>query len=69
MSSIFKVLASISVWILFLVGCSWILWTFISWAAAGFGSEDWLASVASEAIGITALIFSVVAMKLRQNLE
>lgn len=69
MPSIFKALASISVWVLFLVGISWILETFISWAAAGFGTGDWQASVASEAIGITAVILSVVAMKLRKSLE
>ena len=69
MPNIFKALASISVWVLFIVGCSWIINTFVSWAAGGFGEEDWLASVAAEAIGITALILSVVAMKLRKNLE
>lgn len=70
MPSIFKALASISVWILFLVGCSWLLINFISWALAGFGTpENWQVGVASEAIGITAIILSVVAMKLRKNLE
>ena len=69
MSSVFKVLASIIVWVLFLVGISWILDTLITWAAAGFGTGDWLASVASEAIGITAIFLSVVAMKLRKSLE
>ena len=64
-----KVLSLIAVWILFIVGCSWIIYTFVSWAAIGFGSEDWQASVASEAIGITALTLSVVAMNLRKNLE
>ena len=69
MSSIFKVLASISVWILFLVGGSWLITTFIQWAAAGFGTENWQASVAGDAIGITAIILAVVAMKLRKDLE
>ena len=69
MPSIFKALASISVWILFIVGCSWIIETFISWAVAGFGAENWQASVAGEAIGITAIILSVVAINLRKNLE
>jgi len=69
MPSIFKALASISVWILFIVGCSWLIDTFIQWAAAGFGTENWQASVAGEAIGITAIILSVVAMNLRKNLE
>ena len=69
MPSIFRALASISVWVLFLVGISWILETFISWAAAGFGTGDWQASAASEAIGITALTLSVVAMNLRKKLE
>ncbi len=70
MPNIFKALASISVWILFLLGCGYILTTFITWAAGGFGiQEDWLSLVAAEAIGITAIILSVVAMKLRKNLE
>ena len=64
-----KVLALIVIWVLFIVGCSWIIETFVSWAAGGFGTKDWQASVASEAIGITALIFSVIAMKLRKDLE
>ncbi len=70
MPNIFKTLASISVWILFLLGCGYIITTFIVWAAGGFGiQEGWLAQVAAEAIGITAIILSVVAMKLRKNLE
>ena len=69
MPSIFKALASISVWILFIVGCSWIIETFIQWAVAGFGAENWQASIAGEAIGITAIILAVVAMKLRKDLE
>ncbi len=69
MPSIFKALASISVWVLFIVGCSWIIDTFIQWALAGFGAEDWQMSVAGEAIGITAIILSVVAINLRKNLE
>ncbi len=70
MPNIFKALASINVWILFLTGCSWMLTTFISWASGGFGiQEGWQAQVAGEAIGITAIILSVVAMKLRKNLE
>ncbi len=64
-----KVLALIVVWVLFIVGCSWIIETFVSWAAGGFGTGDWQASVAGEAIGITALILSVVAMNLRKKLE
>ncbi|HEX76699.1 MAG TPA: hypothetical protein G4O12_09015 [Dehalococcoidia bacterium] len=69
MPSIFKALASISVWVLFIVGCSWIIDTFIGWALAGFGTEDWQMSAAGEAIGITAIILSVVAINLRKNLE
>ena len=70
MPSIFKALASISVWVLFLTGWGWMLTTFITWAAGGFGiQEGWQAQVAAEAIGITAIILSVVAMKIRKNLE
>ena len=64
-----KVLSLIVVWVLFIVGISWIIETFVSWALAGFGTGDWQASVAGEAIGITALTLSVVAMNLRKNLE
>ncbi len=69
MPNIFKALASISVWILFLLGCSYIISTFISWASGGFGMADWQVHIAAEVIGITAIILSVVAMKLRKNLE
>jgi len=69
MPSVFKALASISVWILFFVGCSWIIDTFIQWAVAGFGAENWQASVAGDALGITAIILSVVAIKIRNGLE
>ena len=64
-----KVLSLIAVWVLFIVGISWIIETFVTWAFAGFGTGDWLVSVAGEAIGITALTLSVVAMNLRKNLE
>ncbi len=66
---IFKALASISVWILFIVGCGWSLTTFIFWASGGFGMGEWQAQATTQAIGITAIILSVVAMKLRKNLE
>ena len=70
MPSIFRALASISVWILFIVGCSWLLVNLISWTAAEVGTtEDWQAGVAAEALGIAAIILSVVAMKLRKDLE
>ena len=69
MPNMFKALASISVWILFITGCGWLLSNFIMWATTGFSTEEWQSSVAAEAIGITAIILSVVAMKLRKNLE
>ena len=69
MPSVFKAISSISVWILFFVGCSWIVDTFIQWAMAGFGAGNWQASVAGDALGITAIILSVVAIKIRKDLE
>ncbi len=65
MPSIFKTLASITVWILFIFGCLSLLGGF---ARAFMGGELRLVS-AYFGYGILSLILSVVAARLRKALE
>ncbi len=69
MPQIFKALASIAVWILFVAGSGYFIAMFVWWAAAGFGTENWQVGAAYDALGVAAIILSVVAMKLRKDLE
>ena len=69
MPPIFKALASISAWILFIVGFGFILPSFMGWAAVGFGRQDWQMGAVHDALGVASVIISVVDMKLRKNLE
>ena len=69
MPPIFKALASISVWVLFIVGCVNILTSFIGWATGGFGIANWQSGATFLAIGIVSIILSVIAMRLRKMLE
>ena len=66
MPSIFKALATITVWILFVYGCVGVLFVCGGVAHRVGGTPliigAWVASILS-------LIFAVVAMKLRQTLE
>ena len=62
MSPVFKTLASIVVWILFVVGCVGLIHFFVT---VGRGEPI----VACEVISVACLILSVCAMKLRQMLE
>ena len=69
MPPVFKTLASISVWILFILGCALIIVNLVMWAGAGFGTEDWQSVAVYDALGVTCIFLSVVAMKLRKTLE
>ena len=65
MPQIFKTLASIAAWILFVVGCLGILIPPVVRIATG----EVVGSLIAWGIGIVALTLSVVVMKLRQTLE
>ena len=65
MPQIFKALASITVWILFISGCLATLLAPLSRLTRG----EVFGSLAAWAIGVTCLILAVVAMKLRKTLE
>ena len=63
MPPIFKALASITVWILFVTGCLVIL-TCLPLPYLDFGG-NWQRL----AVGVASLVLSVVTMKLRKSLE
>jgi succinate dehydrogenase/fumarate reductase cytochrome b subunit len=65
MPRIFKPLASIVVWILFVLGCIGVVHFFVA-AAMGEPGEPMYACMA---ITVVCFILSVCAMKLRQMLE
>ena len=65
MPTIFKTLASIVVWILFISGCVATIASPISRIVQG----EVFGALAAWAIGVACLILSVVAMKLRKSLE
>lgn len=65
MPSIFKVLATIAVWILFVYGCLAILGGLIVCGMQTTGLVGWLHLFS----GVASLILSLVAMKLRKDLE
>ena len=65
MPPIFKALASITVWILFINGCVGIIGSAVSRLIMGEAPGPMIAWV----IATTSLILAVVAMKLRQMLE
>ena len=69
MPNIFKALATISVWVLFVFGLGCIVSTFIQWVASGFAVGAWEQQAAFNGIGAASIILSVVAMKLRKMLE
>ena len=69
MPQIFKALASIGAWILFIGGCVTILITIITLFAGGVGEREWMHTVAFLFIAVISIIASVVAMKLRQVME
>ena len=72
MPQIFKALASITVWILFVLGCLTIIINLVMGTLAGeyFGAgPPSLQTLFPLGIGVVSLALSVVCMKLRQMLE
>ena len=71
MPPIFKALASIVVWILFIWGCITILSTTAGyyWGVAEGDYSPSLTTLASWGVGVAELILAVCAMKLRQMME
>jgi hypothetical protein len=65
MPPIFKALASITVWILFINGCLGLVLS----AIARLAGREALGALFAWAISITSLILAVAAMKLRKMLE
>lgn len=65
MPPVFKALASIAVWILFVTGCLGVVMP----AVARLVTGEVLGSLIAWAIGTAALILSVCAMRLRKMLE
>jgi len=65
MPTIFKTLASIVVWILFVSGCIATIASPLSRIVEG----EVFGALAAWAIGVACLILSVVAMKVRKSLE
>jgi hypothetical protein len=64
MQKIFKVLASIVAWVLFLLGLQGIVWTFVAgWEETAFEI------VAFFSLWVSTLVLSVVVMKLRRMLD
>jgi len=69
MPPIFKALASITVWVLFIWGCITILSTTVCYATIGIGSPPPVGIFMGWGVGTAELILAVCAMKLRQMLE
>ena len=70
MPPVFRTLASITVWILFVVGCITLVMTTLNWLVlVGFIGIPSPAAFAGWALGAVQLILSVVAARLRQMLE
>ena len=70
MPPIFKALASIAAWILFIGGCISILTTTINWIVlGGFIGEPPTAAFMGWGLGAVDLVLSAVVMRLRQKME
>jgi hypothetical protein len=69
MPKIFKALATITAWLLFIAGWVFLISSFIQWAAYGFAPEGWEPQAAFCGIGTASFVLSVVVMKLRQGMK
>ena len=73
MPQIFKALASISAWVLFVFGMLSLVMTFVfmnmSQAQVGYAEPPAMQPYLGLAIGVASIISSVAAMKLRKGLE
>ncbi len=64
MQKVFKVLAMIAAWVLFLLALVGIVWTFVAgWKEQTFQVIAWFS------LWVVTLVLSVVVMKLRRMLE
>jgi putative copper export protein len=64
LQKIFKVLASIAAWVLFLLALVGLVWTFVAgWDEATFEVIAWFS------LWVVTLVLSVVVMKLRKTLD
>jgi hypothetical protein len=68
MPSVSKALATITAWILFIVGCLTYIITLVTLFAGGVNSGEWMHTVAFFTFATISLIAAVVAMKLRQTM-
>ncbi len=69
MPSIFKALASITAWILFIVGVLALISRVIVWLDMGFTTTDTSQLAMDFLVVIAALVAAVVVMILRQKME
>lgn len=72
MPSVFKALATVTVWVLFVFGLFTLLSAFVRIAGASFGGSEapeLKLMYAYFGFGVGSLFLSVVAMKLRKTLE
>ena len=70
MPPVFKALASITIWILFISGCITLVVTTINWLVlVGFIGRPGVAAFGGWGLGTVQLLSSVVAAKLRHMLE
>jgi len=69
MPQIFKALASITAWTLFISAWIFVLTNTVKWILVGFQDVGWEGRAAYLALGVACFISSVVAMKLRKMLE
>ena len=68
MPSIFKSLATISAWILFITGCLTYIVTLVTFFVGGIDTGEWMHTVAFFTFAAISIIAAVVAMKLRQTM-
>jgi len=70
MPQIFKALASITVWVLFIWGCVAIVSATVGhYAKIGIGNPPELGTYMSWGLGTAQLVLAVVCMKLRHSME
>ena len=71
MPDIFKALATITAWVLFIWGCITILSATVGyyWGYAEGDYSPGISSLASWGVGTVELVLSVVVMRLRQKME
>ena len=69
MPPIFKALATITVWVLFIWGCVTILSATVGYYIEHVPDTPTIGILASWGVGVAELILAVCAMKLRQMLE